>query len=98
MNADKIKGFWGTPDYWFYPPLSAVSCGQMLSRLASIFRCLSSSPFKGEVRRGMGVVLATMLPHPHPNPPLEGEGGFFSGRSALIGNAFDFSKGNLTYE
>jgi hypothetical protein len=37
----------------------------------------------------MGVVLAPMLPHPHPNPPLEGEGGFFSGRSALIGKAID---------
>jgi uncharacterized repeat protein (TIGR01451 family) len=24
----------------------------------------------------MGVVLAPMLPHPHPNPPLDGEGGF----------------------
>jgi hypothetical protein len=30
--------------------------------LVLIFRCLSSSPFKGEVRRGMGVVLAPMLP------------------------------------
>jgi hypothetical protein len=33
-----------------------------------------SSPFKGEVRRGMGSEAAECLPHPHPNPPLEGEG------------------------
>jgi len=40
-----------------------------------IFRCLGSSPFKREVRRGMGC-FAPELPHPHPNPPLEGEGVF----------------------
>jgi hypothetical protein len=28
--------------------------------------------FKGEVRRGMGSVCAET--HPHPSPPLEGEG------------------------
>jgi hypothetical protein len=34
------------------------------------------SPFKGEVRRGMGCAVVRLLvsPHPHPNPPLEGEG------------------------
>jgi len=36
----------------------------------------SSSPFKGEVRRGMGLILHQILPHPHPSPPLEGEGDF----------------------
>ena len=35
-----------------------------------------SSPFKGEAGRGMG--MAPMLgPHPHPSPPLEGEGASF---------------------
>jgi hypothetical protein len=33
-----------------------------------------SSPFKGEAGSGMGEVVASTLPHPHPNPPLEGEG------------------------
>jgi hypothetical protein len=33
-----------------------------------------SSPFKGEAGRGMGEIAAPTLPHPHPNPPLEGEG------------------------
>ncbi len=32
-----------------------------------------SSPFKGEAGRGMGVDVAP-LTHPHPTPPLEGEG------------------------
>ena len=32
------------------------------------------SPFKGEVRRGMGYLFHRKLPHPYPNPPLEGEG------------------------
>ena len=43
-----------------------------------------SSPFKGEAGRGMGfddVVCCPppclLLPHPHPNPPLEGEGASF---------------------
>jgi hypothetical protein len=31
-----------------------------------------SSPFKGEVRRGMGLDSAVYA-HPHPDPPLEGE-------------------------
>ncbi|HBG06264.1 MAG: DNA mismatch repair protein MutL [Geobacteraceae bacterium GWC2_58_44] len=38
---------------------------------------LSPSPFKGEDRRGMGSHGAADLqgkPHPHPGPPLEGEG------------------------
>jgi hypothetical protein len=39
---------------------------------------LHSSPFKGEVRRGMGElsvdVKHTLSPHPHPSLPLEGEG------------------------
>jgi len=37
-----------------------------------------SSPFKGEVGRGMGFNEAyepAPLPHPLPSPPLEGEGG-----------------------
>ncbi|OGU09407.1 MAG: hypothetical protein A2075_00450 [Geobacteraceae bacterium GWC2_58_44] len=42
----------------------------------SSYLLLAPSPFKGEVRRGMGVFLAPELPHPHPNPPLEGEGVF----------------------
>ena len=36
-----------------------------------------SSPFKGEAGRGMGSWRrreARLLPHPHPGPPLEGEG------------------------
>ena len=42
-----------------------------------------SSPFKGEGRRGMGLKNRTMgalfplMSHPHPNPPLEGEGATF---------------------
>ena len=35
------------------------------------------SPFKGEDRRGMGYFFLgrpSALPHPHPCPPLEGEG------------------------
>jgi assimilatory nitrate reductase catalytic subunit len=35
---------------------------------------LGSSPFKGEVRRGMGFTRAAQEHHPHPIPPLEGEG------------------------
>jgi len=42
-------------------------------RLRPIFRQLGPSPFKGEVRRGMGRLGAEDT-HPHPNPPLEGEG------------------------
>ncbi|MDO9012074.1 MAG: class I SAM-dependent DNA methyltransferase [Gallionella sp.] len=34
----------------------------------------SSSPFKGEAGRGMGENCTPTLPHPRPNPPLEGEG------------------------
>jgi hypothetical protein len=34
-----------------------------------------SSPFKGEVRRGMGLLQSrNNKTHPHPDPPLEGEG------------------------
>jgi hypothetical protein len=33
-----------------------------------------SSPFKGEARRGMGFLAIANKPHPHPNPPLQGEG------------------------
>ena len=33
-----------------------------------------ATAFKGEVRRGMGRF--SDKPHPHPGPPLEGEGGF----------------------
>ena len=33
-----------------------------------------ASPFKGEVGRGMGYDAATHSTHPHPSPPLEGEG------------------------
>ncbi|MFA6972039.1 MAG: CusA/CzcA family heavy metal efflux RND transporter [Gallionella sp.] len=36
-------------------------------------RLEQTSPFKGEVRRGMEES-ATLSTHPHPNPPLEGEG------------------------
>ena len=49
---------------------------------ALIFRCSGPSPFslrqgcEGEVRRGGGVFWAPELPHPHPSPPLEGEGVF----------------------
>ncbi len=44
------------------------------SFLISVILPLSiSSPFKGEVRRGMGCFKAEIT-HPHPNPPLEGEG------------------------
>ena len=41
---------------------------------------INSSPFKGEVGRGMGlsggyfVDQTAVAPHPHPIPPLEGEG------------------------
>jgi aminomethyltransferase len=34
----------------------------------------NSSPFKGEVGRGMGFAQVAARTHPHPNPPLEGEG------------------------
>jgi hypothetical protein len=35
----------------------------------------ASTSFKGEARRGMGVtILVQKNTHPHPNPPLEGEG------------------------
>jgi hypothetical protein len=47
-------------------------------RAANLKRGLSgglSSPFKGEVGRGMGEGPAYSIPpHPHPSPPLEGEG------------------------
>jgi hypothetical protein len=37
--------------------------------------CFSPSPFKGEARWGMGYPLGCeFMTHPHPNPPLEGEG------------------------
>jgi len=43
-----------------------------------------SSPFKGEVRRGMGLDSAVYA-HPHPDPPLEGEGDYrLGGRLVLI--------------
>ena len=35
----------------------------------------NSSPFKGEVGWGMGVVVVLTLTHPHLDPLLEGEGG-----------------------
>jgi assimilatory nitrate reductase catalytic subunit len=35
---------------------------------------LGSSPFKGEVRRGMGFAPAAKEPHPHRSPPRKGEG------------------------
>ncbi len=35
---------------------------------------VGSSPFKGEVRRGMVFWRGGAKNHPHPNPPLEGEG------------------------
>jgi hypothetical protein len=35
---------------------------------------MGSSPFKGEVRRGMVFGRMIIRPHPHPSPPLEGEG------------------------
>ena len=40
------------------------------------------SPFKGEVRRGMGVAQLG-YPHPHPDPPLEGEGEFPQGNEMV---------------
>lgn len=43
--------------------------GRLQAR-ASVF---NTSPFKGEARRGMGFPGA-LPPHPHPVPPLEGEG------------------------
>jgi tetratricopeptide (TPR) repeat protein len=41
-------------------------------------------PLQGGGKEGDGVVLAPDFTHPHPNPPLEGEGDLISGRSALI--------------
>ena len=42
------------------------------TRLALIFRCSSSSPFKGEVRRGMDRFGARTNPTPTPTLPLKG--------------------------
>ena len=59
-----------------------------VSRLYDILTCLvlisgffRSSPFTGEVRRGMGAQ-ALLFSHPHPSPPPEGEGD--SGRRRLV--------------
>ncbi len=41
--------------------------------VADAERALHSSPFKGELGRGMGISKAKKT-HPHPSPPLEGEG------------------------
>jgi hypothetical protein len=35
-----------------------------------------ATAFKGEVRRGRGVIQPVNIPHPHPCPPLEREGVF----------------------
>jgi len=43
-------------------------------KAARYMRGKNTSPFKGEAGRGMGEIAASTLPHPHPNPPLEGEG------------------------
>jgi hypothetical protein len=65
-----------------HPPNESVSVSalalhmmlrlQNISRLALIFRCLSSSPFKGEVRRGMGLFWRPCYPIPTPTLPLKG--------------------------
>jgi hypothetical protein len=58
-----------------------------MHRLAVLFRawaimnvnCILSSPFKGEVGRGMGVSEAFLVAFSiveFPSPPLEGEGAF----------------------
>jgi hypothetical protein len=43
-------------------------------------------PLQGGGQEGDGVDLAPDLTHPHPNPPLEGEGDFSSGRLVLLRN------------
>ncbi|TAG47290.1 MAG: Fe/S-dependent 2-methylisocitrate dehydratase AcnD [Betaproteobacteria bacterium] len=43
-----------------------------------------SSPFKGEARRGMGFAPDSNKPHPHPNPPLEGEGTLMPDGAVII--------------
>jgi len=48
------------------PTPTAIKLGEGSQRQASIFRCSGSSPFKGEVRRGMGVLLRRNYPIPTP--------------------------------
>jgi hypothetical protein len=65
-------------------PLPLPTGSTWLPLLSLPFRgeVLNSSPFKGEVERGMGDLVVPEfaypadhnLPHPHPNPPLEEEG------------------------
>ena len=43
----------------------------------------NSSPFKGEAGRGMGES-AALLTHPHPTPPLEGEGALSARATAIL--------------
>jgi hypothetical protein len=55
-----------------------------VSLISTNLPLLTSSPFKGEVRRGMGSFRADKT-HPHPNPPLEREGVLMqSGRLVLF--------------
>ena len=46
-------------------------------------------PLQGGGQEGDGIDSVPDSTHPHPNPPLEGEGDFVSGRSVQIRKAFD---------
>jgi hypothetical protein len=47
---------------------------RLVKKVISHSPLISSSPFKGEAGRGMGLCGRSQSTHPHPDPPLEGEG------------------------
>ena len=66
------------------PPCRPLEEGIFFVRRVGKYASKKFLPFKGEVRRGMGahdprITNDDSGPHPHPGPPLEGEGMFFCG-------------------
>ncbi len=53
-----------------------AALGYQDSRVGIAVALTASSALKGEVARGMGFKTNAAKTHPHPNPPLEGEGNF----------------------
>jgi len=69
---------------WAAPVFEQVGHRSMLFRAVDL-RELKSLPLQGGGQEGDGSVGAPDVPHPHPNPPLEGEGVYCS----IISKKFD---------